>query len=153
MLLFARHSFISVFSVCLLCACGSGGGDSTAATTNDAGSDLAHTGTSQTTASSSQVAGAGPALSDTTALSPDDLNVYVTQDVSLPISELTFDGDLRVVKIRSALNKTLFLGQWPKGSDFDMPIYAELAAFPLMVEVFTEAQSDETVTWEVNYEG
>lgn len=152
MLILARNTFYSAIAACLLSACGGGGdGDAAAAagtTTSQQALSISSSSTSSEASSSS-----GQALADTVALSPDDLSVYVTQNVSLPISELVFEGNLRVVKIRSALNKTLFLGQWPKNSDFDMPIYAELAAFPLMVEVFTESQSDETVTWEVRYEG
>lgn len=153
MLMSARNMVYWVVIACLVAACGgggSGGEDGAAA----AGSTSTPTETVSSSSATTNVASSVRAtLSDTTALSPNDLNVYVTQIVSLPISELSFEGNMRVVKIRSSLNQTLFLGQWPKGSDFDMPVYAELAAFPLMVEVFTESQNDQTVTWEVNYEG
>jgi len=105
---------------------------------------------SEVTSSSSLPAGVP--LAERAALSQDDLNVYVTRDVFVPMTDFKFDGALRFVKIQSALMQTLFLGQWSANADFALPLHVELAAFPLVVEVFSELPSDNTVYWEVAYD-
>ena len=91
------------------------------------------------------------ALSLNSVISPEDVNVYTSKTIHFPLSQIDFKGDLRFVKVETALNQVLFLGQLPSNTDSALSFHIELAGFPVYVEVFSEHIEDTIQSWSVNY--
>jgi hypothetical protein len=92
------------------------------------------------------------ALADNNLDSSIDFSVYQSVEILIPLSTVNFFGEKRFVKVISQQLQTVFLGQLPSGNDFLLPLYLEVIAFPVVVEIFSEKPEDKTITMEVGYE-